>query len=195
MTKFSLIFAFFLFGLALQSCDQPKQTAAYENQAAPDEPQRFSNKVYEGFQGEIYKLTSNYLQMKDAFVEDDTVGIRAGATALQRELVDTSVDSLAADQREKWLQTKEKMDQLAEAISTTDANIAQQREHFYELSQLLVEAVKTYHLPEGEKLYRQYCPMAFDNEGAYWLSDKEKIRNPYFGDQMLECGRVEETLQ
>ena len=30
--------------------------------------------------------------------------------------------------------------------------------------------------------------MAFNNEGAYWLSDAEQIRNPYFGDKMLTCG-------
>jgi Cu(I)/Ag(I) efflux system membrane fusion protein len=36
--------------------------------------------------------------------------------------------------------------------------------------------------------------MAFDNKGAYWLSDQAKIRNPYFGDKMLECGEVKDTL-
>jgi Cu(I)/Ag(I) efflux system membrane fusion protein len=37
--------------------------------------------------------------------------------------------------------------------------------------------------------------MAFNDKGAYWLSDKEAIRNPYFGDKMLTCGSVEETLR
>jgi Cu(I)/Ag(I) efflux system membrane fusion protein len=37
--------------------------------------------------------------------------------------------------------------------------------------------------------------MAFNNEGAYWLSDSEQIRNPYFGDKMLTCGVVKEKLQ
>lgn len=46
----------------------------------------------------------------------------------------------------------------------------------------------------GITLYKQYCPMAFDNEGAYWLSAEEEIMNPYFGDQMLHCGTVQETL-
>jgi len=36
--------------------------------------------------------------------------------------------------------------------------------------------------------------MAFDNKGAYWLSNEAAIRNPYFGDEMLECGKVEDSV-
>lgn len=35
--------------------------------------------------------------------------------------------------------------------------------------------------------------MAFDNKGAFWLSEIEEIRNPYFGEAMLNCGEVHET--
>lgn len=40
-------------------------------------------------------------------------------------------------------------------------------------------------------VYIQYCPMAFQNQGAHWLSLDSVIRNPYFGDQMLTCGEVQ----
>lgn len=30
-----------------------------------------------------------------------------------------------------------------------------------------------------------FCPMPFDGQGAYWLSDSSKIRNPYFGEKRL----------
>jgi Cu(I)/Ag(I) efflux system membrane fusion protein len=36
--------------------------------------------------------------------------------------------------------------------------------------------------------------MAFDFDGAEWLSDSDQIRNPYFGDKMLTCGSVEDTI-
>jgi hypothetical protein len=36
--------------------------------------------------------------------------------------------------------------------------------------------------------------MAFNDQGAYWISDREEIRNPYFGDKMLTCGVVKEEL-
>ena len=47
----------------------------------------------------------------------------------------------------------------------------------------------------GGTIYKQYCPMAFDNTGADWYSDSEKILNPYFGDRMLRCGKVTQVIQ
>ena len=44
------------------------------------------------------------------------------------------------------------------------------------------------------KGYRQFCPMAFDFKGAFWLSDSEEILNPYFGEEMLTCGNVDVEL-
>lgn len=46
----------------------------------------------------------------------------------------------------------------------------------------------------GITVYKQFCPMAFDDKGAFWLSDNKQILNPYFGASMLRCGRVEETI-
>jgi Cu(I)/Ag(I) efflux system membrane fusion protein len=36
--------------------------------------------------------------------------------------------------------------------------------------------------------------MAFDNKGAYWLSNVSEIKNPYFGEKMLTCGSVQDSL-
>jgi Cu(I)/Ag(I) efflux system membrane fusion protein len=37
--------------------------------------------------------------------------------------------------------------------------------------------------------------MADNDTGGYWLSTEEQIMNPYFGDMMLHCGEVSETLE
>ena len=39
-------------------------------------------------------------------------------------------------------------------------------------------------------VYEIYCPMAFDGEGATWLQPDPKIRNPYLGPGMGDCGEV-----
>jgi hypothetical protein len=36
--------------------------------------------------------------------------------------------------------------------------------------------------------------MAADGKGASWLSDKREVRNPYYGDKMLTCGSVKESI-
>ena len=80
----------------------------------------------------------------------------------------------------------------AESIAAS-TDVKEQRNLFNTISQQMYETIKA----DGANttIYKQYCPMAFNNEGAYWLSSEEKIMNPYFGDVMLNCGRVDETLQ
>jgi len=43
-------------------------------------------------------------------------------------------------------------------------------------------------------LYKQHCPMAFDGKGADWFSNEAAIKNPYYGDKMLNCGSVTATI-
>ena len=43
-------------------------------------------------------------------------------------------------------------------------------------------------------VYLVHCPMAFDNQGASWLSPDPEVLNPYFADRMLRCRSVRETL-
>jgi len=33
-----------------------------------------------------------------------------------------------------------------------------------------------------------------EDKGACWLSLEEKIVNPFFGDRMLHCGKVQEVF-
>ena len=37
--------------------------------------------------------------------------------------------------------------------------------------------------------------MANNNQGAIWLSTDKEIKNPYFGDDMLTCGRVIDEIK
>jgi hypothetical protein len=50
-------------------------------------------------------------------------------------------------------------------------------------------------LKDETPVYRQFCLMAFSNKGAHWLSTDTIIRNPYFGDDMLDCGNVDEVIK
>jgi len=51
------------------------------------------------------------------------------------------------------------------------------------------------HQPLPKPVYVLQCPMAFDNQEGYWLSSEPVVKNPYFGEQMLRCGSVIDTLQ
>ncbi len=77
---------------------------------------------------------------------------------------------------------------------TTAGDIEMQRTAYYDLTKDMTELIKKEGLSGGE-LYVAYCPMAFDDKGASWISNSKEIRNPYFGDKMLTCGEVKETIR
>jgi membrane fusion protein, copper/silver efflux system len=62
------------------------------------------------------------------------------------------------------------------------------------LSDNMIEAVEYFGL-QIERVYKMHCPMAFDDKGADWLSDRDEILNPYFGDMMLRCGEIKKTYR
>lgn len=68
-----------------------------------------------------------------------------------------------------------------------------QRKAFTGLSNEMATLVKGSEISKGE-LYLEYCPMANGNKGGFWLSNEKEIRNPYFGDKMLKCGSLKETI-
>lgn len=79
----------------------------------------------------------------------------------------------------------------AEISSTSD--VKAQRLAFASLNEDLIKLLKETGLDQGN-LYVAHCPMALNDKGASWVSTSKEIINPYFGDSMLTCGSVTETL-
>ncbi len=77
---------------------------------------------------------------------------------------------------------------------TTASGIEAQRKMYEAMTNDMIALVKQEGLANGE-LYIAYCPMAFDDKGASWISGSKEIRNPYFGDKMINCGEVKETIK
>ena len=119
----------------------------------------------------------NYLRLKDALVASNPETAKQVTISLL-EVVDATA--------------MPDVQQVIKEMAITDS-LSVQRRYFSELSQALYPYVKN-HKGDEQMLYKQYCPMALDNKGAFWLSNVDEIRNPYFGDEMLTCGRVEEEL-
>ncbi|MDR9373906.1 MAG: efflux RND transporter periplasmic adaptor subunit, partial [Schleiferiaceae bacterium] len=67
------------------------------------------------------------------------------------------------------------------------------RGHFVAISAQLAPIIRAAK-PVQQPLYLQFCPMANQNKGAYWLSRKVEVKNPYYGAAMLTCGEVKETF-
>jgi len=121
----------------------------------------------------------HYLHLKDALVSSDVGEAKKAAGELQKSLASLSDGTKGAEETEK--------------ISAS-SDIKLQRASFSSLSNEMTALVKASKLASGS-LYVEYCPMVNNNQGAFWLSNEKEIRNPYFGDMMLKCGSIKETLQ
>ncbi|HAT69560.1 MAG TPA: efflux RND transporter periplasmic adaptor subunit, partial [Flavobacteriaceae bacterium] len=60
---------------------------------------------------------------------------------------------------------------------------------FVGLSKNLIKISKGFS-SQNTTYYIQECPMANNNNGAQWLALEKGIKNPYFGEAMLDCGSV-----
>ncbi len=138
------------------------------------------------FIDQLNQLFSSYLMMKDAFVASDGEKVR-GAAVVVKELL-TAIDAklLIGEGRKKWIDFSEKLLASLDGIETND-DIEEQRGNFSSFVGSLYPCLKYFDVGGG-KIYYQFCPMAFDDKGAYWLNDTKDIRNPYFGDMKLKCG-------
>lgn len=145
------------------------------------------------FISQLNSVYKDYLTLKNALVTSDPGLARKSASAVSSSLDKVDMKLLKGDAHEKWMKVSGQISSSLQKISSSD-QIEDQRSAFSPLSDQLYTAVRTFGL-SGGTIYRQFCPMAFDNKGAYWLSEKEEIRNPYFGDAMLTCGEVRETIK
>jgi hypothetical protein len=70
--------------------------------------------------------------------------------------------------------------------------IADKRLVFYEWTKDLLSRLEREDL--SYSIYVYSCPMAFESTSATWLSLNKVIRNPYFGESMLNCGILKSKI-
>lgn len=198
----TLLFAASAFAL-LSNCSggsKEDSTGSHEHpaddhpaEAASTEASKPTFDVDQKFQDQLSAVFTSYVDLKEAFVSSDVKKVQQQASRTDEALSNVDMKLLSGAAHNDWMNYLSPMEKAIEAIrSGTD--IDAQRESFSTLSDNLYKSAKAFGLG-GEVAYYTYCPMAFNNEGAYWLSDDKKVRNPYFGDEMLTCGEVKETLQ
>jgi Cu(I)/Ag(I) efflux system membrane fusion protein len=172
------------------SADAPEAQAADSAATETGAPQ-FS--VDAAFQQQLAGVFKSYISLKDAFVSSDAAKVKVEAENTHKALAAADMKLLSGAAHNDWMAYLGNMESsLKEIQSSSDIEV--QRKAFSSLSDGFYKSIKAYGLG-GSTAYYEYCPMAFNNEGAYWISDAEKIRNPYFGDKMLTCGSVKETLK
>ncbi len=121
---------------------------------------------------------NNYISLKDALVGTNSEKATEAASQLMTAFANIGVDDNALQAAQKVVEA---------------SNIEAQRTAFVAVT-TSVETMLEGEIASGT-VYKQFCPMAFNNTGASWLSASSDIMNPYFGDKMLRCGRIEAKIE
>jgi hypothetical protein len=143
----------------------------------------------------LMDVTTRYYALKNALVATKAPKVDSAAIQL----------SAAADNMQAFLQKdsanfpalKTYVDTIvrqSKAITgIKDESCEKQRIEFEHLSSAMYGLLKAVDM-KNAGVYHTYCPMAFNDKGAFWLSEESEVKNPYFGAMMLECGEVTDSF-
>ena len=126
----------------------------------------------------VADVYQGYINLKTALVNSDRTATATASSELMTSLTDIGVD--------------EAIFNAAQTIAESE-DIEQQRKAFVTITESVEKMLDG--AIESGVIYKQFCPMAFNFEGGFWLSNSKKIYNPYFGDKMLRCGKVDSEIK
>lgn len=158
-----------------------KKEAAHSHRAVPE------------FQAQLHTVFTASLQLNEGLVASDASKVKASAGETKTALSKVDLALLNDEPLMDWMAYLKTLNESLDVITNTD-DLVLQRKSFAAFSEALYKSLKEFGTG-GLAVYYNYCPMANQNSGAYWLSHTKEIRNPFLGESMLSCGKLKETLQ
>lgn len=179
---------FFITGLAACGTNQNDMQAGVQLPATS----KLDTAATRGFTA----LLHNYYNLKDALVQANSADADKAANAMQARIryIRTTADTAWTKNDSLQQQLDTMAFNLDKILAVKDASCEIQRVYFKPVSDALYAALKLIQL-QHVTVYHTFCPMAFREKGAFWLSADATISNPYFGAKMIECGEVIDTLK
>jgi hypothetical protein len=141
----------------------------------------------------IKEIVSAYLQMKNAFTQDNSTGAATAGKKLEAAFKNFDKSALTSTQKKTYEDVEADAREHAEHIGANGGNIEHQREHFELLSKDIYDLVKAF--GGGQVLYRDFDSMYNKGKGAFWISETKEIKNPYMGKAMLTSGSIKEEIK
>lgn len=134
---------------------------------------------------QLQQVMEYYFKLKDSFVASNPENV-----AQQAQHIRTKIDEMHLHLEAPWAKDWHAALNAWKKIAN-EKDLDEQRLSFKKLNEHLIPIAK--HIRNHKNTwYMQFCPMADENNGGYWISLKKEIRNPYYGDKMLDCGSIEE---
>ncbi|MDH3716651.1 MAG: efflux RND transporter periplasmic adaptor subunit [Planctomycetota bacterium] len=141
------------------------------------------------FQSDLQNVIRAYLPLQAALANDDKPASGRAAAELLDAVKRVNVSGLDERARQTWTLARNQFF-LALRGDLAAVPIKDMRHRFHTISMTLSAVIDNFDSAVPQPLFKTYCPMAFDNKGAYWLQADQTVANPYFGAEMLRCGTV-----
>jgi Cu(I)/Ag(I) efflux system membrane fusion protein len=181
----------YLLPLVLLACGSADDS--YPKDAAANNPVKTSSHSV-AFTSSFQKLLDTYYSLTGSLVDgNDSLAAKLGVALANR------ADSVNLAGMEKDSTIYETTKAILESVKSEatglsgEANIENRRKSYQMVSDAMYDLVRTVKY-EGQTIYHQFCPMAFNNQGAYWITNSPDIKNPYFGKAMPNCGETKDSL-
>ena len=166
--------------VAVKTIQQPKNETAIQDTVKKEEV------------NPLLEVYTAYFDLKDALVKNDGITASNKAKELFKAIDKVSMNKLSASQHTVWMKYMTKLSYDAEHIKgVTETD--HQREHFSSLSKNMFEVMKA--IKPSFPIYYDHCPMYNDGKGGDWISKESVIKNPFYGSQMMSCGKTIETIK
>ena len=143
----------------------------------------------DNFEGQFAQVLQAYFETAEALAADDFKTATEKMKLAQSRLKQADPKLLDEEKRKQWNQINESASQAAQQFLNAP-NIEAARTAFEPISEQMEKAVRAFGSGGLVPVYRLHCPM----RGAYWLQPREQVNNPYYGESMLRCGSVTDTL-
>jgi membrane fusion protein, copper/silver efflux system len=154
-------------------------------------PETKSIEVSEEFRIQITAVAEAYFQVKNGLVKDQLADAQKSLMTLDQSLSKVNMGLVKDQAHDLWMEMLKGIKDARIKMGAAK-DIEEARKHFSMLSYQILEMAETFGLNK-DVVYKDYCPMAFGDQGAYWLSEQKDITNPYFGASMLTCGEIKQT--
>jgi Cu(I)/Ag(I) efflux system membrane fusion protein len=153
------------------------------------------SKIDKKFQQQLGKVVTEYIKLKDAFADDNITLAQKEAKNVKNSLENVDMLLLLGDSHNVWMKALKPLKEASNKIQNSK-EIGIQREALIIIGKQLSDAIATLGVEteNGQPLYLEFCPMADNDNGGYWLSFDKEIRNPYYGKAMLTCGEIKATF-
>jgi len=146
------------------------------------------------FLKELKTLYKVYETAATSLSEDDFIDAKKALSRLPAVVKDVDMSLLKGKAHMAWMKVIPSLSDIGKDAANA-SDIITLRAVFSDASRFMISIVKHFGYTGDEVLNKAFCPMAFDQEGAYWLQAGEDIRNPYFGSAMYRCGEIKNKFQ